>query len=69
MAGKNFNFEEQISNDTKERNDTVRIDYDINENWRVYGRMLNNFNVIEFPFSGLGFILGGNIGAVIWLEK
>lgn len=66
LAGENYNFEEQISNDTKERNDTVRIDYNINDNWRVYGRMLNNYNVNTNPFSGLGFILGGNIGEWGW---
>lgn len=66
VAGENYNFEEQISNDIKERNDTVRIDYNINDNWRVYGRMLNNFNTNENPFSGLGFILGGNIGEWGW---
>jgi hypothetical protein len=67
LAGENYNFEEQISNDTKERNDTVRIDYNINDNWRLYGRMLNNYSVNTNPFSGtFGFILGGNIGEWGW---
>ncbi len=60
-TGSNFNYTTQRSNDTKERNDTVRIDYNFNDNWRVYGRVLNNFNVSLAPYSGLGFILGGNL--------
>lgn len=66
LPGENYNYEEQISNNTKERNDTVRIDYNLNDNWRVYGRMLNNYNINTNPFSGLGFILGGNIGVWGW---
>ena len=62
-TGTNFNYQDQVSNDTKERNDTVRLDYIFTENWRVYGRVLNNFNESLSPYDGLGFILGGNIGA------
>lgn len=65
-SGTNFNYQDQISNDIKERNDTVRLDYVFNENWRMYGRVLNNYNVGRVPYDGLGFILGGNIGTFGW---
>lgn len=61
VGTENFNFTDQISDTIKERNDTVRIDYNFNENWRVYGRVLNNSNSSLRPYAGLGFILGGNI--------
>ena len=69
LAGENFNFIDQFSDDTKERNDTVRLDYNINENWRVNGRMLKNNQHAFSPYGGLGFILGGNIGQWGWQNK
>ncbi len=65
-TGTNFNYTSQLSNDTVERNDTVRIDYNITKNWRVYGRMLNNVNYANVPYASLGFILGGNIDTFRW---
>lgn len=61
VGSENFNFKDQLSNTTKERNDTVRLDYNFNDNWRINGRVLNNVNSSLAPYAGLGFILGGNI--------
>jgi Carboxypeptidase regulatory-like domain/TonB-dependent Receptor Plug Domain len=65
-AGINFNLEDQLPNDTNERNDTFRVDYNVTENWRVSSRYLRNNEHNNTPYDGLGFILGGNIADFAW---
>jgi len=62
VGSENFNYTEQLSNVTKERNDTLRLDYNINDNWRLSGRRLNNKSNGVSPYNFLGFILFGNLG-------
>ncbi|MEW6127371.1 MAG: carboxypeptidase regulatory-like domain-containing protein [Acidobacteriota bacterium] len=62
VGSENFNYKEQIPNTTKERNDTLRMDYTLNKDWLVYGRLLNNESDGVSPYNFLGFILFGNLG-------
>lgn len=61
----NFNYVTQVSDENKERNDTVRIDYNFNDNWRINGRVINNdtsgFNAYSGLFSNFD-MLAGNLG-------
>ena len=65
-TGTNYNVEDQLPNDTNERNDTLRLDYNFNANWRVSSRYLRNNEHNNTPYDGLGFILGGNIAGFGW---
>jgi hypothetical protein len=65
-TGTNYNLEDQFPNDTNERNDTFRLDYNVNQNWRVSSRYLRNNEHNNTPYDGLGFILGGNIADFSW---
>ena len=62
----NFNLQDQAPNDTNERNDTFRVDYNFTENWRASSRYLRNNEHGNTPYDGLGFILGGNIADFAW---
>lgn len=63
----NFNYVTQVSSTAENRNDTVRIDYNVNQNWRVNGRFLNNKSIDTNPYTGLfgdSDMVAGNLG--IW---
>src|SRR6266480_5215878 len=38
VGNDNFNYRTQASSQTPERNDTLRIDYNMSKNWRIWGR-------------------------------
>ncbi|MEZ5307344.1 MAG: carboxypeptidase-like regulatory domain-containing protein [Pyrinomonadaceae bacterium] len=62
-----FNYSTQVSSDVKERNDTIRLDYNFNQNWRINGRVIHNkssdFNAYQGLFNDFDMI-AGNLG--IW---
>ena len=63
----NYNYVTQISSVSTNRNDTVRIDYNINDNWRVNSRFLYNENTTTNPYTGIfndSDMIAGNLG--IW---
>ncbi|HKZ78573.1 MAG TPA: carboxypeptidase regulatory-like domain-containing protein [Pyrinomonadaceae bacterium] len=62
VGSENFNYREEIPSTTKERNDILRLDYNIDDNWRLSGRRLNNDTLGISPYNFLGFILFGNLG-------
>lgn len=63
----NYNYSTQISNTSDNRNDTIRMDYNLSDNWRINGRFLNNAatdtNVYQGLFNDFD-MLAGNLG--IW---
>ncbi|MBS1794718.1 MAG: TonB-dependent receptor [Acidobacteria bacterium] len=63
----NYNYVTQVSSTAKNRNDTIRLDYNVNENWRVNGRFLYNASTDTNPYTGLfgdSDMIAGNLG--IW---
>lgn len=65
VGTENFNYTSQIASEADERNDTIRVDYNFNDNWRVYGRVLNNASSDFNPYTGLFFdsdMMAGNLG-------
>ncbi len=59
VGGDNFNYETQESTSAPERNDTLRVDYNMTTNWRVYGRFLKNKGDTRRPYGS--FVLGTNL--------
>jgi hypothetical protein len=55
----NFNYRTQEPSNTPERNDTLRVDYNITSDWRVYGRWLRNVADVKLPYGD--FVLGTNL--------
>ena len=49
----NYNYVTQVSSTSNNRNDTVRMDYNINDTWRVNGRFLYNASSDTNPYTGL----------------
>ncbi len=63
----NYNYVSQVSSTAKNRNDTFRMDYNFNDNWRVNGRFLYNAAYDTNPYTGLfsdSDMIAGNLG--IW---
>ncbi|HKX32485.1 MAG TPA: TonB-dependent receptor [Blastocatellia bacterium] len=58
-GGDNFNYVSQEPSNTPERDDTLRIDYNLTSNWRVNGRYLRNKADFFLPYGD--FVLGGNL--------
>lgn len=61
----NYNYVTQISNTADNRNDTIRLDYNVNDNWRVNGRFLYNASTDTNPYTGLfgdSDMIAGNLG-------
>lgn len=61
VGNDNFNYRTQESSKTPERNDTLRIDYNISKNWRVWGRWLNNVSTSELPYGNSGIGVSTNL--------
>lgn len=62
-----FNYVSQISSEAKERTETLRVDYNFNQNWRAYGRVINTASSDINPYTGLfsdSDMIAGNLG--IW---
>src|SRR5262249_19788924 len=57
-----YNFTSQISDSYPRREDMVRVDWDPNNSWRVFGRYVNNSDAIS-SFYG-SFVLGSNLPIV-----
>ncbi|MGE0100882.1 MAG: carboxypeptidase regulatory-like domain-containing protein [Blastocatellales bacterium] len=65
VGNENFNYTSQISSSAKDRNDTIRVDYNLSQNWRIYGRLLNNDASDFNPYTGLfsdSDMIAGNLG-------
>ncbi len=63
----NYNYVTQVSSTSNNRNDTVRMDYNINDTWRVNGRFLYNASSDTNPYTGLfsdSDMIAGNLG--VW---
>lgn len=58
-GGDNFNYRTQEPSNTPERDDTLRVDYNISSDWRVYGRWLKNKANVLLPYGD--FVLGTNL--------
>lgn len=65
VGTENFNYTSQISSTVKDRSDTLRVDYNLNQNWRIYGRGLYNASSDFNPYTGLfgdSDMIAGNLG-------
>jgi hypothetical protein len=60
-ANENFNYRTQESTATPERNDTLRIDYNVSKNWRIWGAWLNNSSTSQLPYGNGGLGLSTNL--------
>ncbi|MDQ3010596.1 MAG: hypothetical protein M3X11_07830 [Acidobacteriota bacterium] len=58
-GGDNFNYRTQEASNTPERDDTLRIDYNLTSSWRVSGRVLKNKADVILPYGD--FVLGTNL--------
>jgi hypothetical protein len=58
-GGDNFNYRTQEASQTPERDDTLRVDYNLTNAWRVYGRWLKNKADVVLPYGD--FVLGTNL--------
>src|SRR6266496_3949216 len=61
VGNDNFNYRTQASSQTPERNDTLRIDYNISKNWRTWGRWLNTAATSILPYGNSGLGLSTNL--------
>ena len=61
VGNDNFNYRTQASSQTPERNDTLRIDYNISKNWRTWGRWLNTAATSILPYGNSGLGLSSNL--------
>ncbi len=61
IGNDNFNYQTQASSQTPERNDTLRIDYNVSKNWRLWGRWLNTVATSMLPYGNSGLGLSTNL--------
>ncbi len=61
VGNDNFNYRTQESSKTPERNDTLRIDYNLSKNWRIWGRWLKTAATSELPYGNSGLGLSTNL--------
>ena len=58
QPNKGFNFTSQIPDSYPRREDLLRIDYNLNAKWRIWGHYLNNKDSITSQYGS--FVLGAN---------
>jgi hypothetical protein len=58
-SGVGFNYQSQISDSYPRREDLIRVDYNLNDRWKVFGRFLNNSDHVD-SFYG-SFVLNSII--------
>jgi hypothetical protein len=58
-VGANFNYQTELPSSQPQRQDLVRIDYNLNSAWRVYGRYVNVANNQTLPYGS--FVLATNL--------
>jgi hypothetical protein len=56
---KGFNFTSQIPDSYPRREDLLRIDYNLNSKWRIWGHFLNNSDAITTQYGS--FVLAANV--------
>ena len=69
VGNDNFNYRTQESSQTPERNDTLRIDYNISRNWRIWGRWLNTAATSQLPYGNSGLGLSTNLPGYAATQK
>jgi len=69
VGNDNFNYRTQASSQTPERNDTLRIDYNISKNWRMWGRWLNTAATSILPYGNSGLGLSTNLPDYVATQK
>ncbi len=60
-ANKGFNFQSQVSDTQPRREDALRVDYNISSKWKMFGRYVNNTDVITTNYAS--FVLQGNFAS------
>lgn len=58
-VGSNFNYQTERPSSQPQRQDLIRIDYNLNPSWRVYGRYVKVANNQVLPYGS--FVLGTNL--------
>ncbi len=56
--GREYNYSSQISDDYPRREDLIRVDYNLSDSWRLYGRYVNNYDEVTSSYGS--FVLGFN---------
>jgi hypothetical protein len=54
VNGQNYNFSEALSATDPRREDILRIDYQINDKYRIFGRWIYNADTMTAPFTSSG---------------
>ncbi|WP_080507484.1 carboxypeptidase regulatory-like domain-containing protein [Bryobacter aggregatus] len=57
-TNKGFNFQSQVSDTQPRREDALRVDYNISSKWKMFGRFVNNTDVITTNYAS--FVMNGN---------
>jgi hypothetical protein len=61
-AGAGYNFSSQVAQERDRREDIVRVDWQLNNAWRLYGRYFNNTNNAGEGLGPYGsFVLGADL--------
>ncbi|MBA3974739.1 MAG: hypothetical protein C0504_11055 [Candidatus Solibacter sp.] len=60
---RNYNYETQVSTRRPRREDHLRVDYNLNDNTRIFGHWINNHNIFTSPYGS--FVLGSTVGAYL----
>lgn len=59
---KDYNFTSQISSNYPRREDMIRVDYNISDNWKMFARYINNADAVTSAYGS--FVLGTSIPKV-----
>jgi hypothetical protein len=61
-SGSNYNFSSQVAQERDRREDILRVDWQVSNAWRVYGRWFNNTNNAGEGLGPYGsFVLGSDL--------
>ncbi len=61
-GNKGFNFQSQVSDTKPRREDLLRLDYNLSQKWRLFGRWVNNTDVQTTNYDS--FVIQGNFAGV-----
>ncbi len=70
VSGKTgYNYLSQTPGNSPHREEMIRTDYEISNNWRVTGRYMNRSETFELPYGISGWSVGGNLDIMQVISK
>ncbi len=60
-TNRGFNFQSQFSDTQPRREDLLRVDYNISSKWKVFGRLVQNTDILSTNYAS--FVLNGNFAS------